>query len=288
MGEQEERAAFDGRHASESLEITVLTGTRAAGTGQVGGAELWTASAVVLAHVDEHGVVVTDEGGLSWLATDEDRGTWVHDLQALTQYVVRGRRASPDPAEYARHGVPVPDLTRHYALDEVLERDVHVPALDDRLRRYLEPVVVSTSRGDLSLDRSFGRFSGQVDWWGSTVRVSLAVDEPAVEGAETCGAALARLETWAADAPGTDARWRAYAAETLIDLANDWRVDDDSGAAEPVTPESFAGRIRLTSLDIEADGSATPFYGDGGLFWGHVIVVEVQPDGSMADASIAG
>lgn len=289
MGVKQERATFDRRHAPEVVEITVLTGTRTGGASKAGPDVLWTASADVLAHLDEHGTLVPGEGRLSWLATDEQRGAWVHDLQPHVQYVVRARRASPDPAEHARYGVPVPDLSGSFALVEVVERDVHVPALDERLARWLEPVVVASDLGELTLERSMGHFSGEVDWPSGPVHVSLDVDPDASEGAETCAAALARLTAYAADAAGTDARWRAYAAATLTDLANDWQDQaDDDAAPGPITPEAFVERIRLSELAVESDGSATPFYADGDLFWGHVILVEVEPDGSMTDAYIAG
>ncbi|GAA1937018.1 DUF2262 domain-containing protein [Nocardioides hwasunensis] len=290
MGEQEERAAFDRRHAAEVVEITVLTGTTVGGAGKAGDAALWTPSADVIAFVDERGGVVTDEGRLSWLATDDQRGGWIHDLQAHTQYVVRVRRADPDPAEYARWGQPVPDLSGHFALVEVVERDVHVPALDERLARWLQPVVLSTDLGDFTLERSFGHFVGVVDWPGGRVRVSLDVDVDSDEGGETCTSALARLIAYAADATGTDARWRAYAASTLVDLAEDWRqqADADDRGDEPVTAETFVRRIRLIDLGVAADGSTTPYYADGDLFWGHVILLDVEPDGSMTDAYIAG
>lgn len=294
MGESQERRAFDRRHADEVVEITVLTGRSTGGAGKAGDAVLWTPSADVIGHVDEHGTVVTREGRLSWLATDAQRATWVHDLQPLTQYVVRVRRADPDPAEYARYDQPVPDLAGHFALDEVVERDVHVAALDERLARYLTPVSVSTDLGVLDLDRSFGHFSGRVDWPGGPIEVLLDVDDTSVEGAETCAAALARLTSYAADAAGTDARWRAYAASTLVDLANDWQQQAaDEGevegeAAGPVTVESFVERISLSELAIAADGSATPYYADGDLFWGHVILLDVEADGSVSDAYIAG
>ena len=248
MGERDERQAFDRRHANEVVEITVLTGTTVGGAGKAGDAVLWTPSADVIAHVDEHGSLDTSEGRLSWLATDDQRAGWIHDLQAHTQYVVRVRRADPDPAEYAKYGQPFPDLSGHFALDEVVERDVHVPVLDERLARYLQPVVVSSDLGDFELERAYGHFSGEVDWAGSSVQVLLDVDETADEGAETCDAALARLTAYAADAAGTDARWRAYAATTLVDLANDWQ---EPGGR----PDRRAGRRR--SRSCSASGSAS-------------------------------
>ena len=50
----------------------------------------------------------------------------------------------------------------------------------------------------------------------------------------------------------------------------------------------FVKRIRLSERVVESEGSVTPFYDDCDLFWGHVILVEVEPDGSMTYAYIAG
>lgn len=291
MPEEQERAEFDRRYAAEPIEIIVLTGQSVGGAGKAGGAELWTPSADVLAYIDEHGAVVAEAGRLSWLATDAQREGWVHALAALTQYRVRVRRATPDPAEYATCNLPVPDLSHHFALDEVIERDLTVPALGDRRDEWVRPVVLSTDLGAFTLDRSFGWFTGEVPWAGDRVSVSLSVDDDARNGAETCEGALARLRGLLADLPDVDDRWRAFAAEKLTDLANGWQAEDeedDAPAPAPITRETFAERIRLSELSIAADGSATPYYDDGDLFFGHVIVIDLQADGSLTDASIAG
>jgi len=88
--------------------------------------------------------------------------------------------------------------------------------------------------------------------------------------------------------PSMDVRWREYAASELTDLANDWQQEDEAQTAEPITADVFAQRIHLSELSIAADGSATPYYDDGDLFWGHVIVIDVEVDGALTDASIAG
>lgn len=291
VSEKQERAAFDRRHTAESVEIIVLTGQSVGGAGKAGGEELWTPSADVLASIDESGALVTEKGRLSWLATDAQRDGWIHGLHPLTQYRVRVRCAAPDPAEYAKYGFAVPDLSGHFALDEVIERDLHVPALDDRRAEWLRPVTLATDVGEFALDRSYGWFTGHVAWAGDRVSVTLSIDDDAPEGAETCEGALARLRGLLADLPDVDARWRAFAADQLTDLANDWQQEDEEDDApppEPITREAFAQRIRLSELSIAGDGSATPYYDDGDLFFGHVIVIDLQADGSLTEASIAG
>lgn len=289
MSEDSERARFTTVHETDGIEISVLTGSHAGGASRAGGDTLWTASADVLGYVDEHGAVVIADGRLRWLATDERRGDGIHDLEPHTQYRVRVRRRRPaDPADYARIPIPVPDFSHTFALDEVVARDLHVPALDERLAQYLQPVAVTADVGVFELERSLGSFSGVVTWCGREVSVLLDVDDESVEGSETCRTALAGLEAQVADAASTDERWRRYAAEKLVALAHDWQEQADEPDAAPVTADAFAERITLSELSVSSTGSVTAYYDDGDLFWGHAIMTEVDPDGSLTDASIAG
>jgi hypothetical protein len=281
--ESEERREFARRHASEPTTITVLTGEHVGGAGRAGGATLWTPSAQVLASVDQSGEFIEREGRLSWLAAEDQREGWIHDLRPLTQYVVRVRAATPDPAEYRRYGVPMPDLSGHHALDEVIEREVHVAALDARLASWTQVRTVVTGAGVMELDRAFGWFAGVIDWCGERADVTLAVDEEAAEGSETCRGAAARLDETLRGAEEIDARWRAFVADTLTGLAQGWQEEGD-----PIRADEFRDRIRLVDLTIEADGSMTAWFDDDDIFAGHSIVVEVDSTGALADASIAG
>lgn len=290
MSGDQERLDFEKRHASDTVEITVLTGQHTGGAGKAGGAVHWTASADVLAYRDENGREVAEPGRLSWLATDEQRESWIHDLKPLTQYVIRARRATPDPAEYAKYNLPVPDLSHHFALDEVVERDVQNHFLVERRDQWVQPVSMSTDIGDFDLDRAFGWFSGLITRDEGDISVTLSIDEPATLGAETCRASFTSLQAFVSDLTGIDARWRAFAAEKLTDLANDWQEDEQDEAAPeaPITAGTFAQRIRLRELSIETDGSMTAYYDDDELFWGHVILIDVASDGAPGDATIAG
>lgn len=159
------------------------------------------------------------------------------------------------------------------------------------MAQWLQPVRIETAVGGFELERSLGWFAGVVDWCGREVMVQLEIDTDAAEGAETCAVALARLQHDYADAAAIDARWRAFAAAKLTDLANEWREqehDDDGAAPTPITTEGFAQRIHLSELSVAADGAVTPYYDDDRMFWGHVILLDVESDGSMTDAYIAG
>ncbi|AXH36187.1 DUF2262 domain-containing protein [Humibacter sp. BT305] len=289
MSELQERIAFDARYASDPVELVVLTGRRVGGAGRARGEELWTASADVLAYIDENDAMIWEKGLLWWLADEVERVTSTHDLQALTQYRVRVRRATPDPAAYAKHNLPMPDLSHHFALDEVTARDIQSPDLQERLERWLRPVRVTADIGEFELNRSFGSFVGSVRLGVDQVLVHLDVDDVALEGSESCTRALARLEQILSELPTVELRWRQYAASNLTELANEWRHGTEAvPRSEIVSTERFAQQIRLKELAVESDGSVFAYYDDGELLTGHVILIDIEADGTMSGASIAG
>jgi hypothetical protein len=86
-------------------------------------------------------------------------------------------------------------------------------------------------------------------------------------------------------APGDFAqRARHYASESLCDLKNDTWAGDDA----PVLASDLAQRLNLEACEIAADGLATLYFADGGLFGGHSIVVSVDVGGGFVDAKLAG
>ena len=90
--------------------------------------------------------------------------------------------------------------------------------------------------------------------------------------------------------PKIQNKFRAFAAEKLTELANDWQdkgYDDEDGEdLAAITEESFPGRIVISELSIDAEGDYEVYYDD--MFWGHVIIVNGSVDGGMEDAYIAG
>ncbi len=87
-------------------------------------------------------------------------------------------------------------------------------------------------------------------------------------------------------------KFRAFASEKLTELANDWQDegydDEDGEALAAITEESFAGRIVISELSIDAEGDYEVCYDDDDMFGDHVIIVSGSVDGGMEDAHIAG
>lgn len=55
-----------------------------------------------------------------------------------------------------------------------------------------------------------------------------------------------------------------------------------------LTESSFAKRIKIESIDIYDDGSLELFYNDDDIFYGHVIVIKIESDGTFSNCDIAG
>ncbi|EPF4172696.1 DUF2262 domain-containing protein [Escherichia albertii] len=82
-----------------------------------------------------------------------------------------------------------------------------------------------------------------------------------------------------------DSEFRQFAAEELTELANDWLDDED---ADEITETSFAERMTLCELVIEADGDFTVYYSDDDMFYGHSIDVSGNIAYGATSANIVG
>lgn len=139
-------------------------------------------------------------------------------------------------------------------------------------------LLLSTPAGEFTLNRKYAYFEGEISGCG----VILETDE---DSDETCQRALASLTGYGTDLQELDEKLKRFAAETMLESGNDWRSDDD---LPPIDEDEFASLISLTGLTFQSDGSLTAYYDDGDIFWGHCIVVNVDSNGNVTDADIAG
>ena len=171
-------------------------------------------------------------------------------------------------------------------LIKILEEDVKNDKLQE-IKEYLQkPVIIESQFGTFELDREFSWFSCVMDWCGNEVSVTLESDE---DCEETANKAMSTFQQIVKDKAGFDKKNREFAAEQLIELANDWLEDDDSeDKPDEITKEMFMDRMELDDICVNSDGSITLYYDDGDMFWGHAIEVDVEADGTYSDANIAG
>jgi hypothetical protein len=96
--------------------------------------------------------------------------------------------------------------------------------------------------------------------------------------------ALAQARRLLSTADDSTERAKRHAAEALHELKNDtW-----NGDAPRLSVSELSQQLRLEACEIAADGLATLYFGDGGLFGGHSVVVYLDFDGSFVDAKLGG
>lgn len=85
-----------------------------------------------------------------------------------------------------------------------------------------------------------------------------------------------------------DIKYREFAAQELIELANEWMDASDEIDKDKITKEIFMKRMEMSEIMVNSDGSLSLLYNDDDMFWGHVIEIEVDSSGKIISAYIAG
>lgn len=178
------------------------------------------------------------------------------------------------------------EMNNRYMLVKVLEEDVKNQKLEE-LKEYLSrPVMIDTEFATFELDRTMAWFEATTNLGGFEVTVYLETDE---DNEETANNALAKFKSIASEFEIFDKKTKEASADFLLELANDWLEDDDrEDKPEEITKEMFIDAINISEISIAPDGSMTLYYNDGDMFWGHVITMDIETDGSCSDAYIQG
>ena len=286
----QERLAFDYRYSSQEEQIIILTPNSCRGAGKSGGDLLWSASQYLIAYIDcDSGELIEVNDRVVWQVTEEQykQKSATFDFQPLTAYKLLVRRAKPankdDYKFMIDNGMDVPDLSNHFMLLKVLTDNVIDARLQQVLDVYNAPVFIEDSEvGKLELDKDLDLYQGNTFWLGQQISIYISDSNDADNK-------LAVLKSIINEAADWDHKLRQFSAIELTDLANDWQnEDEDADNLSPITTASFADRISLRELSISDDGDFTVYYHDDDMFWGHIIMVSGNIDGTLSDASIAG
>ena len=125
---------------------------------------------------------------------------------------------------------------------------------------------------------------GGISWRGEDIDTSLEVDS---SSEDTWTAAMTAMKQMMTDQDRWDRDMRAFAARQLTELACDWRESADEEVPE-ITEESFARRIELRSIAMDADGSFSAYFDDDDMFFGHCVVVYGTLVDGVTSAEMAG
>lgn len=248
----------------EVRELLVLV-AGSSGAGKRNG--FWESAHSYLAYVDcETGALCADEGRLVYSVSDEEyaAGGIVGRFRDEETYRVAARKKIPHEVP---EGVAASAQNRLLIVD-VLEENSPCPALDEVLAEYRRPVVLEDEElGELTLDKDYDTFEGVVPWRGEDIDISLEVD---AADEDTWADARRAMKVMLAEQDRWDRDMRASAARELTDLACEWRESVDEEVPE-ITEGSFARRIELRSIAMDADGSFSAYFDDDDMFFGHCV-----------------
>ena len=270
------QAEWERTFEEEVREILVLL-AGGSGAGKRNG--FWDVSHYFIAYVDcQTGALHAGGGRIVYPVSDEqhDAGGILDRFRREAVYRLKARKKIP-------HEVPegvTASSQNQFLIVDVLEEDAPCPALEEVLADYRRPVVVVDEvLGELTLDKDLDMFEGEVLWRGEQICVSLEVDAVNegtwADASRAMKAMLAEQDRW-------DGDMRVSAARELTELACEWRESADEEVPE-ITEESFAQRIELRSIAMDADGSFSAYFDDDDIFFGHCVTVY----GTLADGVTA-
>ena len=258
------QAEWERTFENEARELLVLV-AGSSGAGKRNG--FWESAHSYLAYVDcETGTLCADEGRLVYPVSDEEYadGGIVGRFREEEIYRVTARKKIPHELP---EGVSASAQNRLLVV-EVLEENIPCSALDEVLAEYRKPVVLNGEElGELTLDKDLDMFEGEVPWCGEQICVSLEVD---TADEDTWADARRAMKVMLAEQDRWDRDMRASAARELTELACEWRESADEEFPE-ITEESFARRIELRSIAMDADGSFSAYFDDDDMFFGHCV-----------------
>ena len=266
------QAEWERTFEDEAREVIVLL-AGGGGAGKRNG--FWDVSHYFIAYVDcQTGALYTGDGRIVYPVTDEehDAGGILDRFRREGVYRLKARKMIPHEVP---EGVTASSLNE-FLIVEVLEEDPSCPALEEVLAEYRRPVmVVDEVLGELTLDKDLDMFEGEVLWCGEQICLSLEVD---AADEDTWADARRAMKVMLAEQDRWDRDMRASAARELTDLACEWRESADEEVPE-ITEESFARRIELRSIAMDADGSFSAYFDDDDMFFGHCVTAY----GTLAD-----
>ena len=181
-------------------------------------------------------------------------------------------------------------VVRPWCISEIVNTHEDCPELQAVLEEYHKPVVIQDQvLGELTLDKDYDTFEGEIQWCGKDVLLSLEVNaesKPSWTRARSAAKKLlADCETW-------DKAMRELAAKNLTELANNWLSQDEENPrnpeTDPITEDELARRISLTSLSVTSGGSFTAWFDCDEMFTDHAVTVYGSLKKGLKTANIEG
>ena len=222
--------------------------------------------------------LIKSNSKVEWPITTEDiNKNFIYNIEKYHIYHLKVKELDPN----------------NFLLVDVLERDLENQLLKETLKECEQKAAIVIEEPDLgkfTLDKNLKAFISQMDWLNpkKQINVSLNIDENSrLKALEKVGGFFNTLEKLVANKKEWDKKLKIYAAENLIDLANELRKNlKGMFKFIKIWKCRFIGKIELINLDINPNGEFIATFDDKKLFVGHKIIINGNINGELLNSVI--
>ena len=222
--------------------------------------------------------LIKSNSKVEWPITTEDiNKNFIYNIEKYHIYHLKVKELDPN----------------NFLLVDVLERDLENQLLKETLKECEQKAAIIIEEPDLgkfTLDKNLKAFISQMDWLNpkKQINVSLNIDENSrLKALEKVGGFFNTLEKLVANKKEWDKKLKIYAAENLIDLANELRKNlKGMFKFIKIWKWRFIGKIELINLDINPNGGCIANFDDKKLFVGHKIIINGNINGELLNSVI--
>jgi len=222
--------------------------------------------------------LIKSNSKVEWSITTEDiNKNFIYNIEKYHIYHLKVKELDPN----------------NFLLVDVLERDLENQLLKETLKECEQKAAIIIEEPDLgkfTLDKNLKAFISQMDWLNpkKQINVSLNIGENSrLKALEKVGGFFNTLEKVVANKKEWDKKLKIYAAENLIDLANELRKNlKGMFKFIKIWKWSFIGKIELINLDINPNGEFIATFDDKKLFVGHKIIINGNINGEVLNSVI--
>ena len=222
--------------------------------------------------------LIKSNSKVEWPITTEDiNKNFIYNIEKYHIYHLKVKELDPN----------------NFLLVDVLERDLENQLLKETLKECEQKAAIIIEEPDLgkfTLDKNLKAFISQMDWLNpkKQINVSLNIGENSrIKALEKVGAFFNTLEKLVGNKKDWDKKLKIYAAENLIDLANELRKNlKGMFKFIKIWKWRFIGKIELINLDINPNGEFIATFDDKKLFVGHKIIINGNINGELLNSVI--
>ena len=262
-------------------EIIALINSKGTFTSQITSENknLLVANAELIAYIDcDTNELHKSQTKIEWLITLEDsKKNFIYNIEKYHIYRLKVKEADTD----------------NFLLIDVLERDIENEILKKTLKECEQKAAIVIEEPDLGkfvLDKSSKAFLSKIDWLNSKKQIDISLnigENTRIKALEKVGAFFITLEKLVNNKKDWDKKLKIYAAEDLVDLANELRKNT-KGIFNfiKIWKWRFIQRIALIHLDINPNWEFVATFDDGKLFVGNKIILNGNVNGELINSAI--